>query len=199
MKTKTLIKLLQETDPSGELECCIGNADILDVWREPAYYDGCLQTLIRNENDKIIGGKIVGTGTKVIVYSQSISDILLDDPYFSIQYDEGMSDIKKKQYEFFYAKERQEKIDISNDVECGSFQTYWQKREPKLDKDIIKSFYDENMKFDDPMPEDIVNMKVKQIIGNEECNVIPSWNERRSLQWDRELEIVDGKIKKCVV
>jgi hypothetical protein len=198
MKTKTLIKLLQENDPSGELECCIENADILDVWREPAYYDGCLQVLIRDEENKVIEGKIIGTGTKVIVYSQSISDVLLDYPDFKISYDEGMSDFKKKQYEASYAKERQEKIDISNDVECGFFQTYWQKREPQLDKDSIKDFYNKNMRFDDSMPEDIAHRQVKKTYSGEEYDVILSWNERRSLQWDRELEVVDGEIKKII-
>lgn len=32
MKTKILIEKLQKADPSGELECCVQNVDIVDVF-----------------------------------------------------------------------------------------------------------------------------------------------------------------------
>ena len=42
MKTKDLIKLLKEEDPSGEEEVCIDNQPVWFVQRMPAYYDGRL-------------------------------------------------------------------------------------------------------------------------------------------------------------
>jgi len=35
MKGKELIKLLQEIDPTGEIEVSVGNIDIWDVHQEP--------------------------------------------------------------------------------------------------------------------------------------------------------------------
>lgn len=51
MKTKDLIKLLMEEDPTGEIECCIDNQDIEEISWESAYYDGCLQIVKRDENE----------------------------------------------------------------------------------------------------------------------------------------------------
>ena len=42
MKTKDLIKLLKEADPTGEEEVCIDNNPVWFVQRMPAYYDGRL-------------------------------------------------------------------------------------------------------------------------------------------------------------
>lgn len=83
MKTKKLIELLMKEDPSGEAECCIGNADIHFVDLAPAYYDGRLQILQRDESSpyyNIIGGKITASGMKVFIRALSLEDVLLDDP-----------------------------------------------------------------------------------------------------------------------
>jgi hypothetical protein len=83
MKTKKLIELLMAEDPSGEAECCIGNSDIHFVEIAPAWYDGRLEVLIRDENNpyyNIIGGKITSKGMKVFIRSLSLEDVLLDDP-----------------------------------------------------------------------------------------------------------------------
>ena len=48
MKTSELIRLLQEADPSGEVECCIDNHDIYSVELWPAFYDGALEILVRD-------------------------------------------------------------------------------------------------------------------------------------------------------
>ena len=42
MKTKDLIKMLKEADPTGEEEVCIDNQPVWFVQRMPAYYDGRL-------------------------------------------------------------------------------------------------------------------------------------------------------------
>lgn len=60
MKTKKLIELLNQCDPSGELEVCLDNIDICSVGREPAYYDGALQVLIRNDKDDNNGSQSIG-------------------------------------------------------------------------------------------------------------------------------------------
>ena len=98
MKTKELIKQLNDCDPSGELECCVENEDIYYVDVTPAYYNGRLQVLIReprNENYyNIIGGKYFNEGKKVDIKVLSIEDIVLEDPDIPIEIPEGDISLK---------------------------------------------------------------------------------------------------------
>lgn len=83
MKTKEVIRLLQEVDPSGEEECCIGNHDIFEISRWPAWYDGRLQVLERKpdcETYDIISGKFVADGVKIQIMPYGIDDALHDNP-----------------------------------------------------------------------------------------------------------------------
>lgn len=107
MKTKELIYLLQQEDPSGEFECCIDNKDIHYVARMPAYYDGRLEVLKRDVNGKIIGVKITGSGMKIKIHSFSIEDLLFDNPEFPIEiersdggYKEWIEEIRERGREF---------------------------------------------------------------------------------------------------
>lgn len=80
MKTRDLIKALQEEDPSGEIECCVGNEDIHFIEEVPAFYDGPLQVLIRDPNNKfynIIGAKLVSSGKKIQIHYLSLEDAIL--------------------------------------------------------------------------------------------------------------------------
>jgi len=65
MKTKELIKLLQEADPDGNEEVCVDNMSIFEVYKEAAYYDGSLQILKTNSNGHISGGIIRRSGNKI--------------------------------------------------------------------------------------------------------------------------------------
>lgn len=76
MKTKELIRLLQEEDPSGEVECCIGNEDIHYVSTMPAYWDGRLQILTRDKFYNITGGKVTSRGNKIKIHPLSIEDAI---------------------------------------------------------------------------------------------------------------------------
>jgi hypothetical protein len=76
MKTKELIRLLQEQDPSGELECCVYNVDIHCVECLPAFYDGSLQVLKRDHSKNpyynVIGAAYVDQGHKIVIKPLSI-------------------------------------------------------------------------------------------------------------------------------
>ncbi len=88
MKTKELIKLLKEEDPSGELECCIHNQDILSVYQEIAYWDGCLQILKRDIKKKtynVIGAKYTSEGFKVSIIPYGIEDALWHNPDLPVE------------------------------------------------------------------------------------------------------------------
>jgi hypothetical protein len=95
MKTKDLIRELQELDPTGELEVTSGNCDIHFVSRQPSYYDGCAKILIRDESKKpyydIIGVRICSEGEKIRLHTINIDSIFLDVPEAIIEYDSEYS------------------------------------------------------------------------------------------------------------
>jgi hypothetical protein len=80
VKSKDLIRRLQELDPSGEIEVCIGNEDIWFLQRLPAYYDGPLQVVTREENDRPLSMKYTNQGDKI--------DIRRYDPQYFYEYNE---------------------------------------------------------------------------------------------------------------
>lgn len=119
VKTKKLIELLQKVDPTGETEVCVGNYDILQIFPSPAWYDGSLQVLIRDERllplYDVIGGKFVRNGDKIVIETLSIQDVLLDDPGSVIKYDEWKDDsdesrVKKWREDGFELEKEIEKI-----------------------------------------------------------------------------------------
>jgi len=91
MKTKELIKRLQEADPSGELECCVGNADIYFCHVEPAYWDGCLQVLKRDPKLEpyynLTGVKFTTKGNKVQIEVVDFETLLLDVEDAEVEYE----------------------------------------------------------------------------------------------------------------
>lgn len=91
MKTKTLIAKLQELDPSGEIEVCVGNVDIHFLSREGAYYDGALQVLKRDpalegKCFNIIGAELRQVGEKIQVHTLSIRDLFWDLPDAPVEF-----------------------------------------------------------------------------------------------------------------
>ena len=92
MKSKELIRLLLAEDPTGEVEVCVNNADILDVFTAGAYYDGKLQLLIRDPAKvdcyDVVGGKYVTTGSKIVISPMSITDMLWGEPDTPVDYSE---------------------------------------------------------------------------------------------------------------
>lgn len=192
MKTKELVRLLQEEDPSGEEECCIGNEDISCLYSESAYWDGCLQTMI-HENGKLVGFKFSSEGSKVVIRSLGLRDALLDNPKLSVEYD---SVYAREKYEGCVKQWREEVITIKNDVCKGMFVLYVTKKfgNSKENEDIASDFFTSNMSYDDPMPEDI--LKSKKVDGKLKLSYYPSREEKWQEQWDRELkfELIDNRL-----
>ena len=104
MKTKDLIKLLQETDPSGEMDCVVDNIDIFTAHVEVSYWDGCKQLLVRDESKKpyydIVGAEYRSDGWKVQITPMDIKDAMLDTP-----------DLPVKVVDTFVHKQMQERVD----------------------------------------------------------------------------------------
>ena len=83
MKTKELIRLLQQEDPSGELEVCADGMDIHCVEKLPAYYDGDLRVLIKDETKpfyNIVGMEIRRSGHKIKIHTLDLEDVVIDNP-----------------------------------------------------------------------------------------------------------------------
>jgi hypothetical protein len=82
MKTREFIKRLQEADPSGDLDCCIDNHDILRVERQFAFYDGALEILVRDPARlpyyEVIGGILRTKGDKIRIQVLSLEDAIYE-------------------------------------------------------------------------------------------------------------------------
>ena len=81
MKVRELIAELQKADPTGEVEVSIDGRAPFFVSNEPAYYDGALQTLIRDAKGSVVGVRIVRGGNKIRIRSMDYEDVIWDQEY----------------------------------------------------------------------------------------------------------------------
>lgn len=100
MKVKELIRQLQEADPTGEVEACVGNIDIHFVSCESAYYDGPLQVLQRDPKRTgrcydICGAELRHDGRKVQIHTLSIRDAIWEDPNLTVSVGGNDERVKK--------------------------------------------------------------------------------------------------------
>ena len=183
------------------MECCIQNADIHYVDVEPAYWDGRLQVLVRDENTRyynIIGAKYISKGEKLNICPLSISGAIFNNEHLPVSYDE-LQESWRERYQKSVEENRKTTRDIGNDVERGFFIEYLVKRLVNFGEDMEKTevveaaekFYNTNMNYEDKMPDDIVHLTSKDKDGRD---WILSWHERRLKQWDREIgvDFTDG-------
>ncbi len=177
MKSKRLIELLQEIDPSGETEVCIGNVDIDCIVNMPAYWDGSLQVLQRNENDDIIGAKYVRTGEKLQIYPLSISDAIDGRKEFKVDYSEldpKRAEATKKAHEDI--KDWHERLHV--ELELNQF-TDWVKSKIDVEEDLecihatIKNFFKKHVS-----PKDYIKIPLGQ-----------SYESARKLQWEQKYQV----------
>lgn len=87
MKTRDLIRRLQDADPTGEAEVCVDNEDICWVHPMEAYWDGRLQVLERDGN-RVVGAKVTSMGTKVKIVHLSIEEAIYDNPELPVDLSE---------------------------------------------------------------------------------------------------------------
>ena len=207
MKTKKLIELLQATDPSGELECCIGNCDIHLVSADPAYWDGTLQVLDRDEDNEyynIIGAKYIDSGVKVVIRPLSITDAICNDVDLQVDYSALGSAQRKKSYKESNDKTRKQMRQIEHDNELYLFLEWANKKAIEIAaddgftlKEVATIFFEANYSRGTPMPEYITAFTTTDKDGH-------VWHEsyagKRRMQWEREVSIsydgMDWKIEK---
>ena len=138
MKTKELIKLLQEADPTGESHVRLDGGIPIFVESKPGYYDGSYSYF--DENKKYCISKM---DNKVDVYTTSIFDYVMDNmgSYPNNKtIDEVLSQFK------FYLSENEEQNEIQKE---------------RYVKQIIDA-YNENIKMD----EDLYKKALNEMIDN---------------------------------
>lgn len=113
MKTKDLIARLNEIDPTGEGEVCVGNEDVYTVVAKPCYWDGCQQILERDDTIpyyNVIGARYRSSGTKICIEPLSVEDAIGSDPELPVTYE---SEYTRNKYQERVDKWRQEVRDIN--------------------------------------------------------------------------------------
>lgn len=185
MKTKELIRQLQEADPSGEVEVCVGNVDIHFVDIEPAYYDGTLQVLKRDESKSpyynIVGGKYCRTGSKVVLHTLSISDAIANGGDFEVDYSE-LSDERREATKKAHDGIRSFMDNMKYDHELEHFQRWAMDKAKVLTEDLedfrdrVRFFFEKNVSPDDELPEGGVPMGY-------------SYNTCREKQWEEKFKV----------
>lgn len=101
MKTKELIRQLQEHDPTGENECVVDGVDIHFVQHYPGYYDGWYEVLIRDPERTgrcydVQAVRMTRAGQKVRLHLHSAEDALLDNYNMPIELDESLGSHKER-------------------------------------------------------------------------------------------------------
>ncbi len=83
MKSRELKALIDQYDPTGEMDVCSGNVGITSVKVSVATENGWYQ--IVDLNNRIPSAKYVGQGTKLVLNTTSIPDIIRDYPTMKIE------------------------------------------------------------------------------------------------------------------
>lgn len=185
MKSKELIRILQKQDPSGETEVCIGNADVDCIVAMPAYWDGCLQVLQRDEEGNIIGAKYKTQGEKIQIYPYPISEAINGHRQLTVDYSE-LSPEKAEATKKAHNDLEEWHIRLHIELEFNNFME-WVKSKLKVEEDMecivasSKSFFDKHISPKDP---------IKIPLGQ-------SYVSTRKLQWEQKYQVdfIDGFFK----
>lgn len=173
MKTKELIRQLQEADPTGEEQACVNNVDIHYVDTEPAYYDGALQVLDRDESVQcynIIGARYVRSGKKVVIHPLSIHDAICNDSDLKIDYSD-LSPDRQVSVAAAHDSLRKWLYNLHNGLDRSYFVDWFKEESLKVTQDtedaalIAGEFFEKNLSHDDPIEpgdESYVNRRLAQ-------------------------------------
>lgn len=111
MKTKELIKLLQEADPSGESTVNCNRDPIYAVEGLPGYYDGPYTELIRDDERQrqgfysVVGFRIRRDGDKVRIQTMPLEDCiwncssLKEAQAFKLELHDSLDELRKEYHQ----------------------------------------------------------------------------------------------------
>jgi hypothetical protein len=80
IKTSEFIKMLQKEDPLDECYVCVGNHPVSWVERLPAYYDGRMEWIEKDEHGTPIKVGYPSGKMKLTIHYDTVEDALLDNP-----------------------------------------------------------------------------------------------------------------------
>lgn len=124
MKTRELIKVLQEVDPEGESEVIVNGDPIYFAENLPGYYDGWYSVLIQDHSKdpyyNITGIRQTRAGDKVRLHLMSMEDVLLDNPEAIVELDSSLGPERIKEMEESVQALRVEHRQINADVQKWS-------------------------------------------------------------------------------
>lgn len=185
MKSKELIKMLQEVDPSGEIECCVGNINVVGVEVLPAYYDGTLQVVKLDEFGNPVSAKYVRNGQKIVLKIMDIYNCILDsinhdcsETSFHVDYSE-LSENVAAETKASHEDARQWSKDTVIGAEVELF-INWAKS--KLNNLVLDADFDIN-----DFSEHALGFATKNISPADpiNCRVGMSYRDERFAQWDK--------------
>ena len=190
MKTKELIRQLQECDPTGEVEVICDGGDIYTVIPLPAYYDGSLKTLIRDDNLKpyydVIGMRETREGRKIVLQGMDLQDVCwdIDNPEKLII--EGSDEFKESAKT--HIKECQ---DCVLKINMDHFRQYILKRASKdtsfglVSSSFFTSVEDDVNKFFLGNKDKLVNddiLRASKGLSNNDCQEL-YWNDHVTIEY----------------
>ena len=197
MKTKDLIKALQEEDPSGEMECVVGNHSVVGVWTDPAYWDGCMQVVERDPATQRYKARITSSGHKVVLWVMGAIDVIENYPEAEVKIEVGNAE-KQADYEKMIENARRTIRKIERDVELSLFQGHVLKvlKEEgfEYEEENVKAaaeafFCSAHISRNDPIPQDILEHRTTTYSGGKAYETIPSYASMRSEQWRRQFRV----------
>lgn len=150
MKTKDLIKRLQELDPSGEVEVVLSdNSGINFIEILPASYDGTLQILTHNERGRAVGGRYQRAGNKIKIHFLSIEDAVSElERNFEVDYSalpEYWQERERKGHEQIIEESKA----IYKEINVNCFVEWALSRVPSIPVSEAKKFAEENLDHND--------------------------------------------------
>jgi hypothetical protein len=197
MKSKELIRQLQEYDPTGETEVCIHNADIHYISVEPAYWDGRLQVLVRDKSKEpyfsIVGAKYVTKGDKICLNPMSIQDLIgceQDGVKMDIDYS-ALGEPRATELKQAHEKTREIHRDIDLRCEMNMFHRWVMTKatavNPDATADEVKDYSDGAFKRLGLSPNDpLIELPTKT---DKHGTWHASVNDRRFAQWDNTIDV----------
>lgn len=160
MKSKVLIEILQDLDPSGETEVTAGGGDIFSVEILPAYWDGSLNVLIRDPSKApyydVIGMEEIRTGNKIRLNIMGLDDVIFDD-----QKDEGLYKGVSKRFQELVTQYKQQRDKILKDCDLALFTEFCHTEFslPKTSNEIVCFFNTYEKIIREAKPDKIPNGK----------------------------------------
>ena len=82
LKTRELIKALQDADPGGDNEVVVGGNPISFVHKYPGYFYGPYYN--------VIGYRFTRADDKVRIHTMDLEDVLLEDPSSKVEFDPSL-------------------------------------------------------------------------------------------------------------